>query len=233
MIGENKKALMIITSHSELGNTGRKTGFYYEELATPFWILSDAGYEVEISSIKGGKAVADPGSVQSSDDLPESVKKFLADDYCLDKIENSICISSVLPEDYSVVFLAGGHGTMWDFSQSEDLANLITQSYESGAVIGSVCHGAAGLLNAKTHDGDPLVKNKRVNSFTASEEVAVGLDKVVPFILETEFKKLGAKYECAENFKPYVVIDGRLVTGQNPASSGLVADAVVMVAKLD
>jgi putative intracellular protease/amidase len=224
---DKKKALMVITSHSELGSTGRKTGFYYEELATPYWKLVDAGYNVEIASIKGGKAPADPGSLSSPEEQPASVKRFLGDIASLNKVDSSLSVSAVNPDDYSVVFLPGGHGTMWDFSQSKALANLISRSYENGAVIGSVCHGAAGLLNAKTADGYPLVENKRINSFTANEEIAVGLDQVVPFILETEFKKLGAKYECAENFKPFVVTDGRLVTGQNPASSALVADAVV------
>ncbi|WP_052708275.1 type 1 glutamine amidotransferase domain-containing protein [Xenorhabdus poinarii] len=155
MVNEKKKALLVITSHAELGSTGRKTGFYYEELATPYWKLVDAGYDVEIASIKGGKAPADPGSLNSPEEQPESVKRFLGDIASVNKIDSSRSISSVNPADYSVVFLPGGHGTMWDFAQSKELANLISRSYEYGAVIGSVCHGAAGLLNAKTADGHP------------------------------------------------------------------------------
>jgi len=231
MAADKKKALLVITSHSELGNTGRKTGFYYEELATPYWKFIDAGYDVDIASIKGGKAPADPGSIKSTEEQPESVKRFLGDIMSVNKVNTSLSISFIDPAAYSVIFLSGGHGTMWDFAQSKALAHLISRSYEYGAIISSVCHGAAGLLNAKTADGHPLVEHKRINSFTASEEIAVGLDQIVPFILETEFKRLGAKYECTENFKPFVVTDGRLVTGQNPASSALVADAVIQVAK--
>lgn len=230
MVNNVKKALIIVTSHAILGETGRQTGFYYEELATPYWELVDAGYSVDIVSINGGVAPADPGSIKSHDQQPESVRRFLNDKSCMNKINTTKSILEIDPISYQIAFLPGGHGTMWDFAQSASLARLLSKAYQSGAVIGSVCHGAAGLLNAKTVDGIPLVENRRINSFTAAEEKASGLDNVVPFILETELKKLGAHFECADNFKPYVVSDGRLITGQNPASSGLVAAAIIKAA---
>ncbi|WP_446469534.1 type 1 glutamine amidotransferase domain-containing protein [Xenorhabdus stockiae] len=230
MINSAKKSLIILTSHSTLGETGRKTGFYYEELATPYWKFIDAGYSVDIASINGGIAPADPSSIKSPDQQPKSVLRFLNDKNCIDKINATKSIKDIDSNGYQIVFLPGGHGTMWDFAQSISLATLLSNLYQNGTVLGSVCHGAAGLLNVKTADGIPIIKNRRINSFTEAEEKAVGLDKVVPFILETELKKHGAYFECATNFKPYVVADGRLITGQNPASSDLVASAILKAA---
>ncbi|MFG1173709.1 type 1 glutamine amidotransferase domain-containing protein [Erwiniaceae bacterium CAU 1747] len=228
---ELKKALFIITSHTELGDTGKKTGFYYEELATPYWTLLDAGYAIDISSIQGGAATADPGSLKADDELPASVRRFLDDKASVAKVKNSIVISSINPDDYKIVFLPGGHGTMWDFAQSEDLASVISKAYENGAIIGSICHGTAGLLKARDAKGLPLLKDKRINSFTASEEIAVNCDRIVPYVLENEIRKLGAIYQCTENFKPYVLTHGRIVTGQNPASCALVSAALIEAAK--
>ncbi|MDE1482961.1 type 1 glutamine amidotransferase domain-containing protein [Xenorhabdus bovienii] len=230
MINNVKRALIIVTSHAILGKTGRQTGFYYEELATPYWEFVDAGYTVDIASINGGVAPADPSSVKSSDQQPKSVRRFLNDKSCMNKVNTTKSILNIDPNSYQIVFLPGGHGTMWDFAQSMSLATLLSKLYQNGAVLGSVCHGAAGLLNVKTADGIPLVENRKINSFTEAEEQASGLDNVVPFILETELKKLGAHFECAANFEPYVVSDGRLITGQNPASSGLVAAAILKAA---
>ncbi|MEQ1977438.1 type 1 glutamine amidotransferase domain-containing protein [Xenorhabdus sp. SGI240] len=230
MLKNVKKALIIVTSHAALGETGRKTGFYYEELATPYWEFVKAGYSVDIASINGGIAPADPGSIKSPDKQSKYVNNFLNDKNCMNKINTTKSILDIDPKNYQIVFLPGGHGTMWDFAQSEDLATLLSKCYQNGAILGSVCHGVAGLLNVNTVDGIPIVKNRRVNSFTASEEQDAGLYDVVPFILETELKKRGAHFECADNFEPYVVSDDRLVTGQNPASSGLVAAAVLKAA---
>lgn len=221
-------ALIIVTSHSELGDTGKKTGFYYDELAIPYWKMVDAGFEVEIASIKGGSAPVDPNSLKSPNEQSSSVKRFLNDKDSLAKIKNTLAVNEIDVYDWKVIFLAGGHGTMWDFSQSNELARLITKSYENGAFIGAVCHGVAGLLSARmTSDGSALIEKVKINSFTAKEEQATGLDTVVPYILETELRKLGAIFKCTDNFEPYVVNDKRIITGQNPASSSLVADELV------
>lgn len=223
-MSSDMKALIVVTSHDQLGNTGRKTGFYFDEMAHPYWALVDVGLAVDIASIQGGAAPHDPGSL--ADDpgkRPPAVTRFLTSPAAMAKIRNTLPIADVDPDRYAVMFLPGGHGTMWDFPQSEALAEAIGRAYERGAVIGAVCHGPAGLVGARRADGRPLVEGLRINSFTDAEELAVGLAETVPFLLESRLRELGAKFESAPNFQPKVVRDGRLVTGQNPASVPLVA----------
>jgi putative intracellular protease/amidase len=222
----SNKALILVTSHEKLGDTGNDTGFYWEELAAPYWAFRDAGLDVEFASVKGGKPPADPKSA-AADRKTEAVDQFLADDASMKALENSKKASEVDPGTYELVFLPGGHGTMWDFAQTDAVGKVVAEAYESGAVVGAVCHGPSGLLNAQLSSGDPLVKDKRVNSFTDSEEEAVGLTGVVPYLLETELRNKGARFEKGENFKPYAVRDERLVTGQNPSSSEKVAELLI------
>lgn len=218
-----RKALIVLTSADTMGEGGKATGFYWEELATPYWRLVEAGFEVEIASIAGGKPPADPGS-EKAENRPDAVQRFMDDPAAMEALERSIAVADVHAEDYAVVFLPGGHGTMWDFAQTEAVGQTVAAAYEAGAVVGAVCHGPAGLIDAKLSDGTPLVAGKRVNSFTDAEEDAVGLADTVPFALETRLRALGARFEAnPENFQPHAVRDGRLVTGQNPRSSERVA----------
>lgn len=227
MADSTRKALIVVTSHDRIGESDRKTGFYFDEMATPYWALADAGFVVDIASIKGGVAPYDPGSAGLERAKPAAVERFLAEAASLGKIQNTVTVDAVDPRAYSVVFLPGGHGTMWDFAQSKALGRLIGDAYENGAIIGAVCHGPAGLIGATRASGEPLVAGRRINSFTDAEEEAVGLTHVVPYLLESKLRELGSKFEAAPNFQPKVVRDGRLVTGQNPQSAALVAHEVL------
>lgn len=217
-----QKALIILTSHSQLGNTERATGFYFDEMATPYWALIDAGYSVDIASIKGGNAPYDIGSYGEAGKRPTSVQRFIDDGASMAKIQSSLPISSIQIADYAAVFLPGGHGTMWDFTD-EQLAKLIGKAWDNGSLIGAVCHGPAALVHAKKADGTSVVAGLKVNSFTDAEEEAVGLTEIVPFLLETELRKRGAKFENTGNFESHAVRDGQLITGQNPRSVQAVA----------
>lgn len=217
------KALIILTSHDKIGTTGRPTGFYFDEMATPYWALTDAGYVVTISSIAGGSAPVDPSSLGDAASRPQAVTRFLDDGTAMEKLTQTRSIGALGTDVFDAVFLPGGHGTMWDFSQSEALGQFIGTAYDNGAVIGAVCHGPAGLLGARRKDGRPLVEGLRVSGFTNAEEDAVGLSQTVPFLLETWLRELGGHFESAANFKSHAVRDGRLVTGQNPQSAPLVA----------
>ena len=221
-----KKALIILTSNGLLGDTGKPTGFYYDEMATPYWALMDAAFSVDIASIRGGKAPHDKGSYGELGSRPAPVQRFLDDPASMAKVENTIAIADTDPSHYTAVFLPGGHGTMWDFTDAK-LAELIGRAWDNGAVIGAICHGPAGLVKARRADGTSVVAGLKVNSFTDAEELAVGLTDVVPFLLETELRRLGAKFEGAANFQPYAVRDGRLVTGQNPRSVDAVAALIL------
>ena len=217
-----KKALIVVTSHSDLGATGRKTGFYFDEMAAPYYALADAGYEVEIASTKGGAAPWDAGSYGEPGRRPAAVQRFIDDADAMAKIKATRAVADVDPTVYRAVFLPGGHGTMWDFRDPK-LARLIGTAWDHGAVVGAVCHGPAGLIDAKRAGGKPLVEGLKVNSFTNAEESAVNLTAVVPFLLETELRMRGAVFENSGNFEEHAVRDGRLVTGQNPRSVAKVA----------
>jgi putative intracellular protease/amidase len=221
-MNNHPKALIILTSHDSLGETGRATGFYFDEMATPYWSLVDAGYSVDIASIKGGKAPYDLGSFGEEGKRAQSVQRFIDDATASSKINTTMAIDKIDASDYEAIFLPGGHGTMWDFTDQR-LAKLIGHAWDKGAIIGSVCHGPAALIHAKKADGNPIVAGLKVNSFTDAEEAAVGLTSVVPFLLETELRKRGAIFESSGNFESHAVRDGQLVTGQNPRSVKAVA----------
>lgn len=220
--------LIVLTSHDRLGDTGKKTGFHFEEMSTPYWAFRDAGHHVVLASIKGGKAPVDPGSLdEKEEDRPASVNRFLKDSQAMAVLGATTPIASVNPEEFDAVFLPGGHGTMWDFPGNPHLAKIIGAIYAQGGVVAAVCHGPAGLVDVLGATGRPLVEGKRINSFTNAEEKEVGADKIVPFLLETRLQELGANFEPGQNFKEKVVQDGRLITGQNPASAKTIADRIL------
>ncbi len=220
--------LIVLTSHTTMGDTNKPTGFYFEEMATPYWAMVDAGHEVTIVSIKGGAAVHDPSSLDPDPaKRPAPVGRFIEDTTAMARLANTPAITDIDPMDYDAIFLPGGHGTVWDLPDSAALAGAVGRIYDAGGVVAAVCHGPAGLVNAKRADGRPLVEGRRVNSFTDTEEEAVGLSDIVPFLLETRLRALGAIFEAGENFTPHVVRDGRLITGQNPQSSDAVGAHLV------
>ena len=218
------RVLMILTSNETLGQTGDKTGFYWEEMAKPYWTFRDAGLDVDLASVSGGHPPADPNSDDENGQRSEAVQRFMDDAEAMQALKTTAGIDAVDPSHYDAVFLPGGHGTMWDLRQTDAVGQAVTAIYDRGGVVGAVCHGPAGLLGATLKDGTPLVKGKRVNAFTNAEEKAVGLEDVVPFMLEDALKEQGAKFESSvEEFCGHTVRDGRLVTGQNPASSEMTA----------
>ena len=217
-----RSVLIVLTSHRPLGDTGRETGFYVGEAAHPWKVFTDAGFTVDLVSVAGG---VPPQDGQDADDPVQ--QQFLADERIAAQLADTRTPADVDPAAYDVVFYAGGHGTMWDFPDDTRLAAVARDVYEAGGVVAAVCHGPAGLVNVTLSDGTYLVEGRRVSAFTNEEEAAVGLTDVVPFLLQTRLEERGAKHSGAPNFAVHVVRDGRLVTGQNPASAAGVAEAVL------
>ena len=223
-----KKVLFVLPSHDKLGDTGQKTGYWLEEFASPYYEFIDNEYDVTIASPKGGKAPVDPKSLQPENQT-EYTKRLQNDQEAKEKLENTLILSEVSPDEYDTLFLPGGHGPMWDLSQDKDLKKLVERFYNNNKIISAVCHGPAGLIQATDKNGDSILKNKRITGFTNDEEEFVKLDKTVPFSLENKLKELGGHFEKTENFKPFVISDGQIITGQNPASSFLAARKVIEV----
>ena len=221
------KILMVLTSHDQLGNTGRKTGFWLEEFAAPYFVFRDAGVQLTLASPKGGQPPIDPKS-----DLPENqtpaMARFKKDAAAQKALANTVKLAGVKAEDFDTVFYPGGHGPMWDLAESPVSIALIESFYNSGKPVALVCH-APGVLRHVTYKGEPFVKGKRVTGFTNEEEEEVQLTKVVPFLVEDELKRLGAIFEKVPNWQPFSIVDGRLITGQNPASSTSTAHALLKV----
>jgi putative intracellular protease/amidase len=211
------KILMVLTSHDQLGNTGRKTGFWLEEFAAPYFVFRDAGVELTLASPKGGQPPIDPKS-----DLPENqthaMARFKQDKRAQKELSQTVKLADVKAEDYDTVFYPGGHGPMWDLAEDPNSIALLESFYNAGKPIALVCH-SPGVLRHVAYKGEPLVKGKRVTGFTNGEEEEVQLTKVVPFLVEDELLRLGAIFEKLKNWQPFSIIDGRLITGQNPASS--------------
>jgi putative intracellular protease/amidase len=215
-----RKILLALTSTEDLGDTGRKTGFYISEAAHPYQVFKAAGFDVDFVSVQGGQ----PPQDGLKEDDPQQ-RAFLDAEGA--RLKETPSPAAVDASQYEAIFYVGGHGTMWDFPDSEGLAKLAADIYENGGVVAAVCHGPAGLVNIKLSDGSYLVDGKRVNSFTNDEEEAVGLAGTVPFLLRTKLEERGAQWEGGEKFAEYAVADQRLVTGQNPASAAKVAELVV------
>ncbi len=234
------KVLVVATSHDQMGSTGHRTGVWLEELATPYYALLDGGADVTLVSIKGGAIPWDPRSLpaeagegpgekpeEQQQEVPASVHRFLSDGGAMQTALNSPALASVDPGSFDAVFLPGGHGPMWDAANDETLARFVGTMFGQGKVVAAVCHGPAGLVKAKGQDGRPVVAGRRVSAFTNTEEEAVGLTKVVPFLLEDRLKELGGRFERGPDWQPFAVQDGNLITGQNPQSSELVARHVL------
>lgn len=221
------KILIITTSHTNLGNTDKKTGLWLEELTTPYYAFLDAGASVTVASIQGGPVPIDPESEKAEGENSPSVERFRSDAGAQKAVANTPSINDVNASTYDAVFLPGGHGTMWDFPQSDRLCQIISETLVQGRVVSAVCHGPAGLISAKTATGDSVVKGRKVAAFTDAEESAVGLTATVPFLLESKLRELGADIHKAGNFEACAIADGNLITGQNPMSSERVAQKVL------
>lgn len=221
---------MVLTSHSELGNTGKKTGFWIEEFAAPYYVFKDAGALITIASPKGGQPPIDPSSDTPENQTP-AVIRFKADKNLQKNLSETHVLSTISSNDYDGIFYPGGHGPLWDLTNDVDSINLIEHFSNTQKPIAAVCHAPSVLLNVKDNAGNYLVKGKKVTGFTNTEEEAVGLTEVVPFLLENELKNKGGIYSKKEDWASYVVNDGMLITGQNPASSEAVAEALLKVLK--
>jgi putative intracellular protease/amidase len=222
-----QRVLIIATSHTSLGASGKPTGVWAEELVVPYYQLIDAGATVEIASPKGGALAFDPSSIKPAGQNDALIERFLADPVAQAKAHATHVAAAVDASGFDAVFFPGGHGTMWDLPVDAGVTRAVQAAFAADALIASVCHGAAGLVAARRADGKPIVEGKRINSFTDAEEDAVGLSGVVPFRLESRLRELGAVFEGAPNWQPFAVRDGQFITGQNPQSSKLVAQHVV------
>jgi putative intracellular protease/amidase len=220
------KILIVLTSHDQLGDTGKKTGFWLEELAAPYYLLKDAGAAITLASPKGGQPPIDPKS-----NLPENqtelTKRFRADATAQTELSDTRKLADISPDDFDAVFYPGGHGPMWDMPDNATSIALIEAFVKADKPVGAVCHAPVALVNVRGKDGGYLVKGRRVTGFTNAEEEAVGLTSVVPFLLEDRLKERGGVFSKAANWGPYVQVDGRLATGQNPASSGPAAEELL------
>lgn len=219
------KILMVLTSHDQLGNTGRKTGFWLEECAAPYFVFRDAGVQLTLASPKGGQPPIDPKS-----DLPENqtpaMARFKKDETAQKAFAHTVPLADVKAADFDTVFYSGGHGPMWDLAESPISIALLEFFYNSGKPIALVCH-SSGVLRHVKYQGKPLVEGMHVTGFTNGEEEEVKLTKVVPFLVEDELLRLGATFEKVRNWQPFSIVDGRLITGQNPASSTSAAQSLV------
>jgi putative intracellular protease/amidase len=220
------KILIVLTSHDQLGNTGKKTGFWLEEFVAPYYVLKDAGAAITLASPKGGLPPLDPKS-----DLPENqtelTKRFRIDTAAQAELAHTKKLADVSADDFDAVFYPGGHGPMWDMADNATSIKLIEAFVKADKPVGAVCHAPSALINVRGKDGEYLIKSRRVTGFSDAEEEAVGLTTVVPFLLEDRLKERGGVYSKGANWAPYVQVDGKLVTGQNPASSGPAAEELL------
>lgn len=221
----SKKVLFVLTSHDKLGNTGLKTGFWTEELAAPYYALADNGVEITLASPQGGQPPIDPKSEDPSSQT-DATRRMDNDELLKEKLKNTHKLSEVSSEDYDGIFYPGGHGPLWDLAEDKVSQQLIIDFYTNNKPVAFVCH-APGVLKDVKIDGEYLVKGKNVTGFTNTEEDAVQLTDVVPFLVEDVLKKNGGLYSKIEDWNPYAVVDGKLITGQNPASSEKVAEELL------
>jgi putative intracellular protease/amidase len=222
------KILIVLTSHSQLGNTEEKTGFWIEEFATPYYLFKDAGASITLASPKGGQPPIDPKS-DAPENQTEATIRYKKDTVLLNLMSNTLELNKIDSDDFDAVFYPGGHGPLWDLTTDKDSINLIEEFWDDKKPIAAVCHAPSVLLNAKDEDGNFLIKGKKVTGFSNTEEIAVKLDKIVPFLLEDELKKRGGIYSKKVDWTSYIVKDGLLITGQNPQSSEAVAKELLAV----
>ena len=223
-----EKVLIVVTSHSQMGTTTEKTGYWLGEVTHPYKELVDAGIEVEIASIAGGKAPVDERSLADADTINQW---FIADSKHNTKLQQTLKLADLKASDYKAVLFAGGHGTMWDFPQDKGLQQFAADLYQKNGIVAAVCHGPAALLNIKLADGSYLIAGKQVTGFSNTEEEQVKLTEVVPFSLQDQLTQRGASYSSAANWQSKVVVDQRLVTGQNPQSAAAVGQTLVRLLK--
>lgn len=220
------KILMVLTSHDQLGDTGKKTGFWLEEFAAPYYVLKDAGAEITLASPKGGQPPLDPKS-DEPDAQTEATDRFKADQTAQQLLASTTPLSHIDPDDFDAVFYPGGHGPLWDLAEDKDSIALIEAFAAKDRPIGAVCHAPGVFRHVKGKNGQPLVNGRKVTGFTNSEEEAVGLTQVVPFLVENMLQERGGRYEKGADWGVFVLTDGKLVTGQNPASSEEAAKALL------
>ncbi|MBC7827605.1 MAG: type 1 glutamine amidotransferase domain-containing protein [Chitinophagaceae bacterium] len=220
--------LIVLTSHSDLGNSGKKTGFWVEEFAAPYYKLKDNGATITLASPKGGQPPIDPKSAEPGSQT-EATRRFDKDKELQDELANTIPLNDVNSEDFDAIFYPGGHGPLWDLTSDPKSIQLIQDFWMAGKPVAAVCHAPAVLLKVMLQNGEPLLKGKRVTGFTNSEEEAVGLTEIVPFLLENELKNKGGVYSKKADWASYVVTDGTLITGQNPASSEAAAEELLVL----
>lgn len=223
--------LMVLTSHDQLGDTGEKTGFWLEEFAAPYYAFKDGGAKLTLASPKGGQPPLDPKS-DDEDSQTEDTRRFKSDEDAQKALANTVKLDTVSAVDFDAVFYPGGHGPLWDLTNDEHSVALIEAFWKADKPVAAVCHAPSVLLNAKDEHGHALVKGRKVSGFTNSEEEAVGLTEVVPHLLEDALKEQGADYHKGKDFEPFAVSDHRLITGQNPASSKPVAEALLAQLKI-
>ena len=221
----NKKILIVLTSHEDLGNTGKKTGFWTEELAAPYYALADQGAEITLASPKGGQPPIDPKSEDPTAQT-DATRRMAEDKDLLAQLSNTKKLSEINPADYDAVFYPGGHGPLWDLAEDATSQQLIVDFYKADKPVAFVCH-APGVLRHVKIDGEYLVNGKNVTGFTNSEEEAVQLTDIVPFLVEDMLKENGGNYSKIEDWSPYAVVDGKLITGQNPKKTEKVAEELL------
>lgn len=222
------KILIVLTSHDQLGETGKKTGFWLEEFASPYYHFKDAGLQVTLASPRGGQPPLDPKS-NEPDYQTDDTRRFNNDKAAQNELANTAKLAEMKVEDFNAIFYPGGHGPLWDLHNDKYSIALIEGFIAAGKPVATVCHAPAVLLQAKDQNGDPLVKGKEVTGFSNSEEAAVELTDVVPYLVEDQLIAMGGLYQKAEDWNSFAVVDGLLITGQNPASSAAVAEALVKV----
>ena len=224
------KILMVLTSHDELGDTGKKTGFWLEEFAAPYYVFKDAGADVTLASPKGGQPPLDPSS-DAKDAQTADTARFKADDAAKNALAHTVVLSTIAADGFDAIFYPGGHGPLWDLAEDINSRKLIEAFAASDRPIGAVCHAPAVFKHSKGTDGTPLVAGRKVTGFTNTEEAGVGLTDVVPFLVEDMLKANGGDYHKGDDWASFVVTDGRLVTGQNPASSAEAARTLLALLK--
>ena len=224
------KIVIVLTSHRKLGNTDGKTGFWIEEFATPYYIFKDAGVKITLASPNGGQPPIDPKS-DTNENQTESTIRYKNDEKLLKLMANTTQLQAISAKDFDAIFYPGGHGPLWDLTTDKNSIKLIEDFWDAKKPVATVCHAPSVLLNVKDKDGDFLIKGKKVTAFSNTEEVAVQLNKIVPFMLEDEIKKKGGIYSKKEDWTSYVIKDGLLITGQNPQSSAEVAKELLAVLK--
>ena len=225
------RILILSTASDVLGETGKPTGVWYEELATPYYAFTDAGHEVTLVTLGGEEVPIDPNSDVTGEDAPASVTRFRADDAATALLAAPAKLEDQDIAAFDALYIPGGHGAMYDLAESDLVAEVVGKAWDQGKVVASVCHGPAAFSKAVDASGAPIVKSRKVSAFTDSEERGVGLAEAMPFLLESRMRELGAAFESVDDWQPHSVADGKLVTGQNPASSEGAADKVLALLK--